>query len=137
MDRKIMFRIWDGENMFFPDDNSRVVLEYNKISGWNLTPNVIDKNSEYLCGESQSKKDFKLMQFIGLKDCDNVDIYENDYVEFYANYTNKPCGFQTGLVVFDNSSWVLRNENGDYSIAEETDEFYYKSKVIGNAFEKK
>ncbi len=42
-----------------------------------------------------------------------------------------------GVVEFYGNEWVIKNENEYYSIQEETDEFYYKSKVIGNIYENK
>jgi len=128
MRRQIKFRIWDGENMFFPDDNSRVVLEYNKISGWNLRPNVVDKNSEYICGDSQSKKDFKMMQLVNYKDKQGTEVYEGDIIELPPFDDEKRLGnvnYRTDI-----SSFVVDEGGGWDSI-----ELIQNGIIIGNIYE--
>lgn len=78
---------------------------------------------------------WEYMRFTGLVDGKGKDIYEGDVVEFRANYSSKPCGYMKGKIVFNDLQWMIKNEHGYYSISDETDEFYYKSEVIGNVFE--
>ena len=85
--------------------------------------------------ENLDPTDCIFMQFTGLTDKNGIEIFENDLVNFRANYSSKPCGYMNGQVVFEENQWMLKNENGLYSIAEETDEFYCKSEVIGNAYQ--
>ena len=73
--------------------------------------------------------DFVLMQFTGLKDRNEIEIYNGDIVE-------SEISEKTGAV-----SW--KNDDGRWTVgeSEETDGDYlspiYKYKVIGNVFENK
>jgi len=107
-----------------------------KFRAWN---NIVGRMSDCYTIEEFHKQEVNfnnitLMQFIGLKDGEKLDIYENDLVEFRANYTNKPCGYLIGQVVFYQNSWMLKVNDDYYSILEETDEFYCYSRVIGNIY---
>jgi len=78
-------------------------------------------------------------QFTGLKDSNEVEIYEGDIVEFRANYSSNPCGYMKAKVVITEYRLELHSENGCvYDANEETDEFpYAKCKVLGNIHKNK
>ncbi len=63
---------------------------------------------------------------------DGKEFYKNDIIEFQANYTSKKTGWLIGFIIWDQFSWKIKVGNYLYNIEEETDEFYYKAKVIGN-----
>ncbi len=114
INRKIKFRAYDTINKKFTDSGiylSNTTLELDSIVGINI------------------------MQFTGLKDGGGNDIYENDFVKFRPNYTDKPTGETVGLIVFYDNQWMLQANDCYYSISEETDEFYCYSEIVGNIYE--
>lgn len=69
--------------------------------------------------------------FTGLQDVNGKDIYENDVIEFTANYTSKKCGVLSGIIFFDNYGLIIKVGEDVYDVREETDEIYCKTKILG------
>ena len=121
--REIKFRAWDSESKVMRHDDYCLRFKTALVTG-----KYGDEFPEMIP-----------LQYTGLKDREGVEIYEGDIVEFDANYTNKPSGYMNGVMTWDNDScrFFLKVGERDYDIAEETDEWHYKRKVVGNIYETK
>ncbi len=73
-------------------------------------------------------------QYIPIKNGSGDGLFEGDIVSFDANYCVRERNLNNiiGELVFETDRYVLKTKYGNYDIKEETDDFYYKSKVIGN-----
>jgi len=123
--REIKFRAWDSEK--------------NKMLYIGKFPLYHEKDNGLHSGKEDKQGDWynlPLMQFTGLTDKNGKDIYENDIVNFRANYTNKPCGYMNGVVKITSYELLLVVGDIEYNALEETDEFpYSKCEVLGNIYE--
>lgn len=134
--RKIKFRAWDGKNMYYPCDNSGIALDYCKISGWNIYENKSKPNYLWLAGESLTE-DFILMQYIGINDSQNKEIYEGDVVIIVAKVLNDGSfgnSFRERYCIRANviyNASAFRFDSGfEMSLA------HSSCKIIGNIYEK-
>lgn len=130
MNREIKFRIYSKDyGMQYPNKYLLSAFDF----GVGTEHYIDDSTSSYPITD----KDNNVMQFTGIKRDDGKELYEGDIIEFRANYVpmGKPSGYLTGVVVWDYCEWVIKVGEHNYSIKDETDEFYYKWELKGNIFE--
>lgn len=140
MNREIKFRAWQDGQMCEIDGNSKVTLEFNDISGWNIVKEPSKDNPYYLMGESsKGGKDFVLMQFTGLKDKNGKEIYDGDIINIPAGNKYDPIKGEH-YVKWDLTGWFIRRLDGiDYIDIDYSELLLYNfvvvSEVIGNIYE--
>lgn len=126
--REIKFRAWDKVKQKWCNykiDDGTVYFMDNDTGCW-----YRNYHGKY--------ENFDLMQYTGIKDINNVEIYENDIVEIFKekSYLN-----DTAIVKFDkySSSFVLVVQDDDCGYLSYDFAYYDKTKykVIGNIYENK
>jgi hypothetical protein len=115
--RKIKFRSWDkqAQKMVYSNEvypKSVYKFEFDLLSEFDFKLmkmvdryNVTDEDGDSTFVEVFKAIDADMMQYTGLKDMDNQDIYENDYVELYS------MGAKIGIakIIFNNSRWEVEH----------------------------
>jgi len=115
MNREIKFRVWDGFNK-----------KYINPEGYYFSTDVkgFVAFDRYF---NRDKEEFSIQLYTGLKDKNDVEIYEGDFVKARMILANHDYYDSNGMVVFGDAMFKL---NG-YGLYEYTD-----TEVIGNIFEK-
>jgi len=117
MSREIKFRCWVGKKMWYP----AIYLD-EKCSDWIQNGDMLDSNDFKARGG-------KYMQFTGLHDKNNKEIYEGDLIKHFTG-KEKPLGVVEYFANQDNGAYFVCNIDGmGYGISACIDE------VIGNIYE--
>ncbi len=127
--REIKFRAWFGKKMI-PSDTATFFVEFDGT----VWENIGSCESDYL--QEQHPSECILMQFTGLKDKNNKDIYEGDIIGgekvLHTGYFNGDEIFEdlVSEVVFENGCFITKDmEMPLFSLS--TTDF----EVIGNIYE--
>lgn len=117
--REIKFRVWDKDEKLMKEVDS-LNFPLQKQSGKDVT--AYNQKEDY----HEWIYEYELMQYIGLKDKNNKEIYEGDIVEFYSNVEDEII---TEKVEYHFGIYRA----GDYFVGK----IYNKCEVIGNIYENK
>lgn len=121
----IKFRIWDKINKEISHDCER----------FNLKPNcqIVDY---YDGDEDRDKNSYVIQQYTGLKDKNNKEIYEGDFIQYNRRSSFDGINFEVKWSE-NNFGWVFVSKNGDYLVNEYAPEGnrYNFIEIVGNIFE--
>ena len=125
--REIKFRAW------IPQENSKpIMLNWEELQKYDY------KQKNYFITVLNDSK-CVLMQFTGLKDLKDKEMYEGDIIEYFHTHQEPD---KKDVVIFAEGCFRTKNmhaENIDlkYQHIQDDELFWYDCKVIGNIYENK
>lgn len=123
---EVGFRVYDKEAKEYNRDKEVLLSSDNKIY-----------RIHTITGELQQLKPelLEIESWVGLKDVDEIKIYENDIVRAISNYSDDVLIIKK----HKEGTWFLSTKDGDYrgSLVYLVEEKDYRLKVIGNIHENK
>ncbi|MCJ8153207.1 YopX family protein [Chryseobacterium sp. SSA4.19] len=121
--RQIKFRIWDTEDMIYPDQ----YFNFINASFWNI------KTTEEKTIKLDTLNYQSLMQYTGIKDMEGNEIYEGDILRNFngKKYVILWDSGDAGFVSVDLKEYILKPE----SRLDERDLVWVVCEVIGNIHE--
>lgn len=120
--RKIKFRVWD---------NLHKLMLY-EFSGWDDCVDILSEVWKYFIGG-----DYIIMQYTGIKDINNIEVYEGDIVRVRCMRKYKKL-FYHDIVVFEDNCWKVKNNktylSDNFSLVgcEKVGNIYENSELLEN-----
>ena len=137
--RELSFRIWDGKNLHYLDNDYCYYLNFNREDGWILwfqNNGKETKIASFYDGKS------KLQEFTGLFDKAARPIYEGDVVKVLGgDWKDAEEYYYDAIVVFDAGGFktktirALKDQNNDYIGGDLFFHIKEGCEIIGNIYE--
>lgn len=139
MKRKIKFRTWDGKEMHLPEDIHFDIRNEFALSLFGDVFYFKEESNGHYCPESLEGKfrpDVTLMQFTGLEDKNENEIYEGDiFQREIESYEGRIIPLAKGEIVFHYGGFCMKHVDQDGVVYFPLSRQFSGGNVIGNIYE--